>query len=428
MSAVPVAIRADGLGKRYRIGGVQYRTLRDMVDGRVAAWFRRSPPGGGEAATSIWALQDVSFEVRRGEAIGLIGSNGSGKSTLLKVLSRITLPTTGRAEIQGRVGSLLEVGTGFHPDLTGRENIFLSAAILGMRRAQILARFDEIVEFAELARFVDTPVKHYSSGMYMRLAFSVAAHVETEVLLVDEVLAVGDLAFQRKCLGRMDHLAGEGRTLIFVSHNMDAVQRLCSRGILLRQGRIVAQGAMPDVVNEYRRSLPSDATLGRFQTAGRVAHAWAEIHDIRLVGADRRAVGSRATDEDLVFEVDLRVRDASRGTTLRGQAVELVVHAEEGYPIVSLMSVDDQGIELPAAMSCTVRATLAGPTLVPGRYRLFAFLGLPYLEHVDELHDCFEFEITPPREPWRPYPLHPARGRTCRHARWDTVDMPVEYT
>jgi lipopolysaccharide transport system ATP-binding protein len=253
-----LAIRAESLGKRYRIGGqrARYKTLRDTLTSAAAAPVRRlrSVLRDRSARASneiIWALRDVSFDVGRGEIVGIIGRNGAGKSTLLKILSRITKPTVGYADVWGRVGSLLEVGTGFHPELTGRENIYLNGTILGMRRYEIAQKFDEIVAFAEVSKFVDTPVKHYSSGMYMRLAFSVAAHLEPEILLVDEVLAVGDLAFQKKCLGKMGEVAEQGRTVLFVSHNMAAIKQLCKTGILLHEGRILRQGPIGDVIQEY---------------------------------------------------------------------------------------------------------------------------------------------------------------------------------
>src|SRR3989454_14034 len=230
-----VAIRCQGLGKQYRLGPRQrYRALRDTLPALALAPFRglRSAIGFGRPTAqgaTLWALRDVSFEVSAGEIVGIIGANGAGKSTLLKILSRITEPTEGQAEIHGRVGSLLEVGTGFHPELSGRENVYLNGAILGMRRAEIEKKFDEIVAFSEVEKFVDMPVKHYSSGMYLRLAFAVAAHLETEILLVDEVLAVGDVEFQKKCLGKMEDVSKQGRTVLFVSHNMHAIRRLCAR-------------------------------------------------------------------------------------------------------------------------------------------------------------------------------------------------------
>jgi len=242
------AIRVENLGKQYRIGRLQhYKTLRDTV----AEAFSRSRHKNNDAESFIWALKNASFEVQPGEVLGIIGRNGAGKSTLLKILSRIVSPTQGHAQIAGRVGSLLEVGTGFHPELTGRENIYLNGAILGLRRAEIDRKFDEIVAFAELSRFVDTPVKFFSSGMYMRLAFAVAAHLEAEVLLVDEVLAVGDAAFQKKCLGKMSEVARDGRTILFVSHNMAAVRSLCSRSILIDNGEILIDGPTVDCVEHY---------------------------------------------------------------------------------------------------------------------------------------------------------------------------------
>jgi lipopolysaccharide transport system ATP-binding protein len=255
-----VGIRAEGLGKLYHLGGKRdrYRTLRDTLTNTFISPFHRAKQVLRAQATRatkldnlIWAVQDVSFEVKHGEIVGIIGRNGAGKSTLLKILSRITEPTTGFAEICGRIGSLLEVGTGFHHELTGRENIQLNGAILGMKRAQIRKNFDEIVAFAEVEQFIDTPVKHYSSGMYLRLAFAVAAHLEPEILLVDEVLAVGDAAFQKKCLSKMGEVAGQGRTVLFVSHNMLAIQSLCTRAILLANGRIASNGSTEQAVTKY---------------------------------------------------------------------------------------------------------------------------------------------------------------------------------
>ena len=254
----PVVVRVEDVSKRYRIGAMNpaYVTLREQIGVAVASRLRRLVRGGGEdgGGQTLWALRGVSLEVRRGEILGIVGRNGAGKSTLLKILSRITRPTRGRVEIYGRVGSLLEVGTGFHPDLTGRENIFLSGAILGMRKAEIEANFDEIVAFSELERFVETPVKFYSSGMYVRLAFSVAAHLEPEILIMDEVLAVGDMAFQQKCLDKMHEIRNQGRTIFFVSHNLPAVTRLCKRAVLLEAGRVAAEGPPQEVVNRYLSS------------------------------------------------------------------------------------------------------------------------------------------------------------------------------
>jgi len=253
-----IAVRTVGLGKMYRIGGERemYRTLRDtLIHAAKRPVERLRHPGAAtHASEELWALKDINFEVARGEVVGIIGRNGSGKSTLLKVLSHITEPTEGRAEIEGRVASLLEVGTGFHGELTGRENIQLNGAILGMTRKEIKSRFDDIVEFSEIGRFLDTPVKRYSSGMYVRLAFAVAAHLDPEILIVDEVLAVGDSQFQKKCIGKMGDVAQGGRTVLFVSHNMTAVLDLCETGMLLEDGRAVTRGNIRDVVDRYLQS------------------------------------------------------------------------------------------------------------------------------------------------------------------------------
>jgi lipopolysaccharide transport system ATP-binding protein len=277
-----LAIRVENLSKLYRIGPrLRYRTLRDSLTDAMYAPFRRLPSLFGnsqfairnsQSNNTIWAIKDVSFEVKRGDVIGIIGRNGSGKSTLLKILSRITEPTEGHAEIHGRVGSLLEVGTGFHSELTGRENIYLNGAIIGMKKAEIDRKFDEIVAFAEVARFIDTPVKHYSSGMQVRLAFAVAAHLETEILFVDEVLAVGDAAFQKKCLGKMRNVAKEGRTVLFVSHNMGAIKALCASGMVLEAGHMALRGDIENCIKWYHEaSLDSQAAasvtlLGRRRT------------------------------------------------------------------------------------------------------------------------------------------------------------------
>jgi lipopolysaccharide transport system ATP-binding protein len=260
-----VAIRTENLSKLYRIGEHQgnYKTLRETIVNIFSAPFRQlihkpQPSTLKPQSEFIWALKDISYEVKRGEVVGIIGRNGAGKTTMLKILSRITEPTEGLVEIRGRVGSLLEVGTGFHPELTGRENIYLNGAILGMKKSELNRKFDEIVAFAEIEKFMETPVKRYSSGMYVRLAFAVAAHLEPEILLVDEVLAVGDATFQKKCLGKMGEVASEGRTVLFVSHNMQSLLRICSGGILLDRGQIQASGPIKEIVERY---LSSDASI-----------------------------------------------------------------------------------------------------------------------------------------------------------------------
>ena len=314
-------ISANNIGKRYRIGHLQrYKTLRDNLSSAFRWPLRCAKRTFGIAEESqngatedFWALDDVNFEIKKGEAVGLIGRNGAGKSTLLKVLSRITEPTTGHIEIEGRVGSLLEVGTGFHPELTGRENIFLNGAILGMRRVEITQKFDEIVQFAEIERFLDTPVKHYSSGMYTRLAFSVAAHLEPEILLVDEVLAVGDIAFQKKCLGKMGSVSMEGRTVIFVSHSLQAIRSLCQRSILLEGGKVRAVGATSDVLDQYVESLQETSALNS--------------SDLKRSASSRRGSGAARFSGISVEDGEGTVRwEFCKGETLR---LSFEYHIEE---------------------------------------------------------------------------------------------------
>jgi lipopolysaccharide transport system ATP-binding protein len=305
-----VAIRVENLGKRYRIGSEkeQYGTLRDSVMGAVQAPLRRLRRGSASNTEEFWALRDVSFELKHGEVLGVIGRNGAGKSTLLKILSQITEPTAGRAQIHGRVGSLLEVGTGFHPELTGRENIYLNGAIIGMSKRDIAKRFDEIVEFADIEQFLDTPVKRYSSGMYTRLAFSVAAHLEPEVLIVDEVLSVGDAAFQRKSLGKMGDVARKGRTVLFVSHNMAAIQHLCSRALVLARGRVTFAGDPATAVDQYLRGNSSQVGTSGLNvrtdllaTRGRGGIRITDIRFLNSVGATVEEIG---TGESVTIRLD----------------------------------------------------------------------------------------------------------------------------
>jgi len=318
-----VAIEARGLAKRYRIGEFQaaYGTLRDSL-----AHLTRRLTGRDQwhdESQEIWALRDVSFSVDEGEVLGVIGRNGAGKSTLLKVLTRITTPTSGQAEIRGRVGSLLEVGTGFHPELTGRENVYLNGSILGMKRQEITAKLDDIVEFSGIERFIDTPVKRYSSGMYVRLAFSVAAHLEPEIMLVDEVLAVGDAEFQRRCLGRMEDFSDTGRTVLFVSHNLTAISQLCDRAILLESGQIIRDGESSDVVSFYLQRIGGTEA----------ATSWPELET--------------APGNDLVRLCSVRVVDET-GTTVdladvrRPIGIEMIFRVlEHGDPVVPKIKVLD---------------------------------------------------------------------------------------
>ena len=313
-----IAIRVENLSKLYRIGRREGdKTLRDILADAMYAAFRaaasalggrRETIGPRSADDQIWALKDVSFEIQRGEVVGIIGPNGAGKTTLLKILSRITEPTEGYAEIRGRVGSLLEVGTGFHPELTGRENIYLNGAILGMKKVEIERKFDEIVAFAEVEKFIDTPVKHYSSGMYVRLAFAVAAHLEPEILLVDEVLAVGDAAFQKKCLGKMEDISGQGRTILFVSHNMPSIEALCQRAFLLKNGKVVLSGAPEVVINHYlnRKVSPTAGLCDLSDHPHRITPAdTAMFKSIRLLNGEGNATSTFQMGETIVFEIVL---------------------------------------------------------------------------------------------------------------------------
>lgn len=302
------AIRVDGLSKSYRLGtsSAGYGRLTESLQDGVMRLVRRSD--SVPRHEEIWALKDVSFEVEEGEMVGVIGQNGAGKTTLLKLLSRITEPTQGRAEVNGRVGSLLEVGTGFHLELTGRENIWLSGAILGMRKREIQRKFDEIVDFSGIDRFIDTPVKRYSSGMHVRLAFSVAAHLQPEILLIDEVLAVGDQAFQKKCLGKMDEVTHEGRTVLFVSHHMGPIRSLCPRAIWLRNGQIAAEGPTEDVVDSYLDSMLSTEKPKHTGNATGQRNL-VEIERVRLLDAAGRPASRFPYGADISVEISFSARE-----------------------------------------------------------------------------------------------------------------------
>lgn len=312
-----VVIRAENLGKKYRIKHQQQRqqyvSLRDVIAHRAKSLFRnpRVPIRNPQSEEDFWALKDVSFEIKQGEVVGIIGRNGAGKSTLLKILSRITEPTNGRIGIKGRVASLLEVGTGFHPELTGRENIYLNGAILGMSREEIKRKFDEIVAFAEVEQFLDTPVKRYSSGMYVRLAFAVAAHLEPEILVVDEVLAVGDAEFQKKCLGKMGEVAmNDGRTIIFVSHNMQAVQALCQHGLLMHQGAIIYQDIIGAVANRYLSQTAAQDAERVWQSREAPGNENFQLLAVRVLAPDGTTQSVLSTQSDVWIEMEFSIIDS----------------------------------------------------------------------------------------------------------------------
>jgi lipopolysaccharide transport system ATP-binding protein len=316
-----IAVRCEGLSKRYRIGQreVRYKALRDSLTEVLAAPVRKIRKAFAGSSIkdvngqgTIWALRDVSFEVERGEVVGIIGHNGAGKSTLLKILSRITKPTTGFAEITGRVGSLLEVGTGFHPELTGRENVYLNGSILGMRKSEIERKFDEIVAFAEVEEFIDTPVKRYSTGMHARLAFAVAAHLEPEILVIDEVLAVGDAAFQKKCLGKMNDVASAGRTILFVSHNMQAIQSLCRNTLLIKSGHVEAFGNTRSVVARYLAGIAEMGSQVRWSEDSAPGNQEIKLTALRVY-TDNATGGIYSSSENLNVEMEFTARSRHSG-------------------------------------------------------------------------------------------------------------------
>ncbi|MEL7156544.1 MAG: ABC transporter ATP-binding protein [Actinomycetota bacterium] len=358
----PWAVRTADLGKRYYLGeGEQYLALRDLLAG-IPRRLRRAGPR--PEPETLWALRNVDLEIPKGEVVGIVGRNGAGKSTLLKVLSRITQPTTGHVEIDGRVGSLLEVGTGFHPELTGRENVFLNGAILGMSGNEIRQRFDEIVDFSGVSDFLDTPVKRYSTGMYMRLAFAVAAHLEPEILLVDEVLAVGDAEFQRRCLGRMRELAtAQGRTVVLVSHNLDAVTQLSRHSIWLDHGRVRQVGPTTEIVDAYLRSRQIGSNPGEWVELGERSRSTGD--EIRIVRA-RIVVDGPAprveSNERLAFEIDIEARSPA---TVGGAMARLATIG--GTRLVDAGTTDGPPIEVPAGPS-RLRIELDALPVAPGSY------------------------------------------------------------
>jgi lipopolysaccharide transport system ATP-binding protein len=358
-----VAIAAEGLSKRYQIGELQaaYGTLRDTLTHAV----RRLTGGEHHEHHEIWALRDLTLEVDEGEVVGLIGRNGAGKTTLLRVLTRITTPTAGRAEIRGRVGSLLEVGTGFHPELTGRENVFLNGTILGMRRQEIAAKFDEIVEFAGVEEFIDTPVKRYSSGMGVRLAFAVAAHLEPEILLVDEVLAVGDAEFRKRCLGRMEELGVTGRTIVFVSHNMQAITSLCDRTILLDKGQIVLDGATDEVVTHYLEEHSGTSAQREWpDLADAPGDEFVRLRSVRAVLED----GSLAESVDARSAVGIEIAFAVLRPPEHPVAPKIKLVDGHGQTAFNAIDTDPRWHEPPAPGDYVATAWIPGDLLNEGLY------------------------------------------------------------
>lgn len=348
------AIKIEGLSKQYRYGVIGHGTLYKDLQSWWARFRGREDPnmritehiGPGLEGERFWALRDINFEVKRGEKVGIIGRNGAGKSTILKILSRVTTPTEGIIKLKGRVASLLEVGTGFHPEQTGRENIFLNGAILGMARAEIRRKFDEIVSFAGVEKFIDTPVKRYSSGMYVRLAFAVAAHLDAEILLVDEVLAVGDVQFQKKCLGKMQDIASEGRTVLFVSHNMSAIRHLCDRALLLNNGRLVQDAKAEHTIAQYldqnllEGAIATEAEIGeRMEGVIRRTNPFVRFQEIALLDCSGKPRRSFNSNEDIIVSVTFECLQAVQDLHLMIDVVD-----ENTVPILRTRNVDDPSV------------------------------------------------------------------------------------
>jgi len=383
-----IAIRVENISKQYRIGSRQkrYRALRDVLTDAARAPFRQASKflrgqatGAAKLDQTIWALKDVSLEIKQGDVVGIIGSNGAGKSTLLKILSRITEPTDGYAEIHGRVGSLLEVGTGFHPELTGRENVYLNGAILGMRNTEIEHKFDEIVAFAEVEKFLDTPMKHYSTGMYLRLAFSVAAHLEPEILLVDEVLAVGDAAFQKKCLGKMETVAKEGRTVLFVSHNMTAVENLCKYGVVLQNGIIVKSSHVGNCIQYYLDQFNMEQKTSLADRKDRTGSGKIRLTEVFFERAGNRISTVRTGKPCNVcfkYTVEKEQANVSIAFTIRDHRSQFLIRPSSADVQPELFRVSKDG---------TFRCKINRLPLIPGRYRITATVTIN-----DEVADYIE--------------------------------------
>jgi lipopolysaccharide transport system ATP-binding protein len=408
-------VRAEGLGKTFQLGGSKaygYTTLQERLIETATAPLRRvKGTAVKQPRNTLDALVDVSFEIHQGDAVAFIGSNGAGKSTLLKVLARITNPTSGRAEIRGRLGALLEVGTGFHPELTGRENVFLNGAVLGMNRADIRRRFDAIVDFAGIERFLDTPVKRYSSGMFVRLAFSVAAHLEPEVLVVDEVLAVGDAAFQRKCLARMTAVVDEGRTVLFVSHNMAVLQGLCNRGIVLQNGRVVADTSVEEATTVYLRTLETMQGVPLTDRTGRRGWHELRLRDLTIEGENPALPVSTGHPATFSFGFD----GLEELPPNPGVALSFTIYNDLGQPIAtfdsSLSAAGDETHDRPDVIICRVDEL----PLTPGRYRIDVSLrGGGHLQ--DEIQGASWFDVEQGLMRGRPQPLKGLGSTVIPHA------------
>jgi lipopolysaccharide transport system ATP-binding protein len=424
-----VAIRVDNLSKSYRLGLTHAGSIRELINGAARRLIGRheTPIVNGIGKNSakqgslFWALRDVSFEVGQGEAIGLIGQNGAGKSTLLKILSRITTQTEGLIEIHGRIGSLLEVGTGFHPELTGRENVFLNGAILGMRRAEILRKFDAIVDFAEVGPFIDTPVKRYSSGMYVRLAFAVAAHLEPEILVVDEVLAVGDVAFQRKCLGKMGDVAQHGRTILFVSHNMQAVRSLCKTAVWLKEGRVQQLGDSTSIVEAYIKDSAPAATTEDVNSyiASFPRDPVFRLHHVALEqdGAPTRTMLS---DRPVEVCLEFSIQQETAGFHITIQLLD----AEGTVLLESINNGDAAELPVTRIGLYQCKAILPAEFLSPRPYVVNIQAGIANVRNCMPDPVCLSFEVQATGRFNRAYPGYVTPGKLAPLLEWKTELLP----
>ncbi len=427
-----VAIRVENLGKKYRLdpsgrrSEYSYRSLRESMASVAKLPLRLLGKGDKPKSIDFWALAGLDLEVQEGEVLGIIGRNGSGKSTFLKLLSRITRPTSGRAELRGRVGSLLEVGTGFHPELTGRENIFLNGAILGMYRREIAQKFDEIVAFAGVEQFLDTPVKRYSSGMYIRLAFAVAAHLEPEILLVDEVLAVGDHAFQKKCVGKMSEIAASGRTVLLVSHNLPMVANLTTRAIWLNGGHLQQVGHPADVIRSYcehgAEGMGTESEVSLADHPSRRPGQPAYLRQVRLSNASGRPVTNVLLGGDLNIDVGLAGLPGHTDT-----CVILDVCDVFGTPLARASSRMQSVLDLGAAREATVRCTLRDIRLLPGDY--VVHVGLHDVEeYIDRVENAIRFSVEPADLYGTGRIPHRREGLFAPSAAWEVLPAKAETT
>lgn len=408
-----IVIKADKISKYYRLGAIGGTTLQEDFN-RYVGQLRGKMRGEKVEDAHLWALRDVSFEIKQGEAVGIIGKNGAGKSTLLKLLSRITVPTQGELRMKGRVASLLEVGTGFHPELTGRENIFLNGAILGMTKSEIKRKLDEIIEFSGVEKFVETPVKRYSSGMRVRLAFAVAAHLDPEIMIIDEVLAVGDAEFQKKCLNKMEDVAGHGRTILFVSHNMSAVNKLCTRGIVLKNGSLSFDGATSEAISHYMANNESPLTEGSSVQFGKDDKPL-QLRKVTLHSNSNEEKGIYDYAENINLKLDFDINALGKGYYAMGMVRDSV------GSVVYVFADDDLKESVLSSLSVgsySYRISLPTRLLKPGKYYLTVALNEKGTGPIDKKESVLSFEVED---------LHSRRGMLQSYRRLAVVAPEIEW-